>query len=81
MKELVIAILLVVFGFMIMADTSIEFKPFSIKFGSPYNALGYMLIFIGIICIKIDAEKKGARKAIDHVVNQIYNPDNKSTND
>ena len=81
MKELVIASLLVIIGFMLMADTSISFRPFSIKFSSPYNAVGYMLIFIGIICIKIDAEKKGAKKAIDHVIDQISNPNKESSNE
>lgn len=71
MKELIIAIVIIALGFMLMADTTISLKPFSIKFASPFNAVGYLLVFIGIICIKIDSERKGATKAIDKVFERI----------
>lgn len=63
-----------------MADTTITLKPFSIRFGSPFNAVGYMLIFIGVICIKIDAEKKGATKAINRVFERIEELHEKEAN-
>lgn len=71
MKELIFVIALIIIGFALMADTTISFNPFSIKFGSPYNAVGYMLIFTGIIFIKIDSEKKGAKKAIDTIFERV----------
>jgi len=80
MKELLIVLALIVLGFALMADTSITVKPFSIKFASPYNAVGYLLIFIGIICIKIDAEKKGAKKAVDHIIEQLYDSEKTASN-
>ena len=80
MKELIFAIVIIALGFMLMADTTITLKPFSIKFGSPFNAVGYFLIFTGIICIKIDAEKKGATKAINRVFEQIEQLSTKDEN-
>jgi uncharacterized membrane protein len=80
MKELLIVFAVIVIGFALMADTSITFKPFSIKFESPYNAIGYMLVFIGIIFIKIDSEKKGAKKAVDTIVEQLYESNETESN-
>lgn len=80
MKYLFLVLLIVIVGFAIMADTTISFKPFSIKFGSPYNAVGYLLIFSGIAFIKIDSERKGARKAIDVVTERIEEIANDQTN-
>lgn len=73
MKELLIIIGLIAVGFIVMADTTITWKPFSIKFESPYNAVGYLLIFAGIIFIKIDSERKGAKKAVETIIEQVYN--------
>ena len=73
MKELLILLAITVVGFALMADTQITFKPFSIKFASPYNAVGYLLIFAGIIFIKIDSERKGAKKAVETIIEQVYN--------
>lgn len=73
MKELIFISALIILGFALMADTTITWKPFSVKFESPYNAVGYLLIFIGIIFIKVDSERKGAKKAIDQIIEQVYN--------
>ena len=73
MKELLILLAITVVGFALMADTQITVKPFSIKFASPYNAVGYLLIFAGIIFIKIDSERKGAKKAVETIIEQVYN--------
>lgn len=73
MKELIFISALIILGFALMADTTITWKPFSVKFESPYNAVGYLLIFVGIIFIKVDSERKGAKKAIDQIIEQVYN--------
>lgn len=73
MKELIFISALIILGFALMADTTITWKPFSVKFESPYNAVGYLLIFIGIIFIKVDSERKGAKKAVDQIIEQVYN--------
>jgi len=75
MKELLILIAIIAVGFLLMADTHITLKPFSIKFESPYNAIGFLLIFIGVVFIKIDAERKGVRKAIDRIAEAVSNLD------
>lgn len=57
-----------------LADTTITFRPFSITFGRGWQALGYVLIVMGLICLRYqwrgDGLKRGAeikREVIEEI--------------
>ena len=52
----------VVAAFFYMAGTKIQLKPFKITFDSLLWAVGYWLIFVGIILVCTDAKRDGYKK-------------------
>lgn len=56
MKEIIIYGLVIVVFFLFTARTTITFEPFSIKFERLWLAVGYVMIFLGAICIQIQGE-------------------------
>jgi hypothetical protein len=54
-----LAIIFVVGLFLLMANTSISFNPFSIKMGTPLFAIAYILIMIAVCLIMTEKYHKG----------------------
>jgi hypothetical protein len=54
-----------------IADMKISFKPFYVKFGSPFFAIGVVLIGLGLACYYYEAYKQGREHGINEVMSII----------
>lgn len=49
----------------------LTFKPFSIKFNTLYDAIGWVLVITGMLCFRYEAEKRGYRDGVNDTVAKI----------
>jgi len=73
MKSTIIQVIIIVIILFFLAQITISFSPFSIKFGRPLFAIGWVLICVGIGCIQLDSERKGRQDLINGVKSEIQN--------
>jgi uncharacterized membrane protein YgaE (UPF0421/DUF939 family) len=59
MIQVIIPITLAIVLFLIMADTTITFNPFSIKFTSLFRGIGWIVLIIGMALIEYSAQRRG----------------------
>jgi hypothetical protein len=71
MKSMLIGLILVVCMFLLIADTTITFSPFTFKMASVGKAIGWMMLIIGIMIIEIAAQRKGEAIGRTQVIEQI----------
>jgi hypothetical protein len=68
---MLIGLILVVCMFLLIADTTITFSPFTFKMASVGKAIGWMMLIIGIMIIEIAAQRKGEAIGRTQVIEQI----------
>jgi hypothetical protein len=57
--------------FLLIADITITFSPFTFKMASVGKAIGWMMLIIGIMIIEIAAQRKGEAIGRTQVIEQI----------
>lgn len=57
--------------FLLLADTTITFSPFTFKMASLGKAIGWLMLIIGIMVIEIAAERKGEAKGRAQIIQQF----------
>lgn len=71
MLENIILGVLLVGGFLFIADTEIAFNPFTFKMHAPLNAAGWFLLSIGIALISTSSRQKGHREGSKETIDNI----------
>ena len=67
MKTTFFSTIIFVVFFLFLAKTTISFKPFKIQFSELLTATGYVLIILGISCIKIETKQNAIKETITKV--------------
>jgi small neutral amino acid transporter SnatA (MarC family) len=60
-----ISIIIIVISLIFLANTTIQFKPFKISFGTPSLAIGVFLIIIGIVFIMAQSDANTYQKGLN----------------
>ena len=58
-------ILFTVFFIIYSAKPTIEFKPFSIEFSSPYTPFGIIFLILALTCFDLQSRKNGKLEALE----------------
>lgn len=72
MKTTFFSIIIFVVFFLFLAKTTMSFKPFKIQFSELLTATGYVLIILGISCIKIETKQNAIKETITNANKIIY---------
>lgn len=71
MKAMIIGLIILVGTFLLLADTTITFSPFTFKMASLGKAIGWMFLIIGVMIMEIAAERRGEANGRAQVINQL----------
>lgn len=71
MKSMIIGLIILVCTFLLIADTTITFSPFTFKMASVGKAIGWMMLIIGIMIVEIAAQRKGEAIGRSQVIDNI----------
>lgn len=67
----IFSVIVIIVCFLFLADTTITFSPFSIKFEKLYYAIGWFLIFGGVIVIRQGEYKAGLQRGVKIAIEEI----------
>ena len=79
MGKIVITLICVVLGFLWVADTTVQWKPFKMTLDKPLTATGLLLLGISIGLIQYEADKKAYHRGFkegvsdlgDYLINEV----------
>jgi hypothetical protein len=60
--------LLVVAGFLFLAKTEITISPFSLKMKAPLNAVGWILLSVGVSLIAAESRRRGYKEGSEETI-------------
>jgi len=64
-------LIILAFTFLLIADTTITFSPFTFKMASVGKAIGWFMLIVGIMIIEISAKRKGEEIGRNQVIQQF----------